>query len=161
MTAHRILKILRNAPPYFPGDVAGFDPVTAQFLVDRKVAQFADKQPDAPISFDAMNREELVRHAAAVLGFDGEPPEDTTDDEIREALKAHVAGMEVPRPPSEVLDQLAALDRAHLEAFATSKANFGAIDPDWSDDELREKIRAVAAGTEVAPAAPKKPAKAR
>ena len=65
--------------------------------------------------------------------------------------------MPVPAAPAPgpSVDQLDALDRAHLEAFALTKAGFTEIDPALSDDELRDQIRAMfdAAVSTAAPAA--------
>lgn len=131
--------------PHQPGDVAGFPQAIAERLVERKIAGWADQPPEQPVDFDAMSREQLLDHAARVLGLTGAPPDDVDDDDIRAGLKAHAVGMPVPEasPPPPSIDQLDALDRQHLEAFALTKAGFTEIDPDLSDDELRNQIRAL------------------
>lgn len=134
-------------PPHQPGDVAGFPQAIAEGLVARRIAEWADRLPEPPVDFDAMSRDQLLGHAAKVLGLTEAPPEDVSDADLREALKAHAVGMPVPPAepvePGPSVDQLDALDRLHLEAFATTKAGFTEIDPALSDDELRDQIRAV------------------
>lgn len=139
-----------SSPPYEPGDVAGFPAALAQRLVDRGVASFTDTAP--VVDFAAMTRAELVRYAVDVLGIDGEPPAEVSDDDLRAGLAAQAelarAGAAAvstdPADLAPVLDQLDALDRAHLEAFAKTKAGMAEIDPTLTDDELRAQIRAVA-----------------
>ena len=152
---------LLSSPPYEPGDVAGFPAVLAQRIVDRGVASFTDAAP--AVDFAAMNRADLVRFAADALGIEDEPPAEVSDDELRAGLAAQVEAARTapvlvatdPMDLAPILDQLDALDRAHLEAFATTKAGMSAIDPTLTDDELRAQIRAVAE----AGGAPDKPAK--
>lgn len=143
-------------PPHQPGDIAGFPQAIAERLVERRIADWADRLPESPADFGAMSREQLLDHAARVLGLTEAPPEDVSDDDLRAGLQAHAIGMPVPTapPPEPTLDQLDALDRQHLEAFALTKAGFTEIDPTLSDNELREQIRALfdVAASNAAPA---------
>ena len=146
MTQHRLVTFLRPMPPNGPGDVAGLPPALAERLVGSKHAQYADEDrlSEAKIDLSVMTRAELVDYGRIILGFEDEPPAEVTDDEIRTAIQAHLDGMPVP-PASAApvtLDQLDALDRQHLEAFATTKAGFAQVDPTLSDDDLRAQIRA-------------------
>lgn len=88
--ADRRIAFHRSSPPYEPGDVAGFPAVHARRLVDRGVASYVD--PEAAPDFAAMGRAEMVRYAIDVLGFEGEPPAEVTDDELRAALVAQAGG---------------------------------------------------------------------
>ncbi len=143
MTANRAIRFVRTSPPYHAGDVAGFAPARAQQFVDKGIAVYPDAKPVPELSFDDMSRDDLVKHGRTVLGFDEDPPADVTDEQIRDALKAHAHGMQVPGPTPS-LDMLDAMDRPHLEAFAKVKAGIAEIDPDLSDDELRAQIRDIA-----------------
>lgn len=161
MTQQRTVTFLRPVPPNGPGDVAGLPAAVAARLIASGHAEEYDpaRAVVQAVDLSVMDRAALISHGRAILGFEDDPPEEVTDDELRAAIQAHHDGMPVPDAPVEVaLDQLDALDRPHLEAFAISKAGFEHVDSALSDDELRAQIRAAveASVSSVAPHAPKK-----
>lgn len=145
VTFHRV------HPPYYPGDVAGLPTATAKALEARGVLVIAKPAVD----FATLDRAALVEYAREHLGVLEEPPESVGDDELRDALRAALQPSDTPVVVATATwDQLDALDRIHLEAFAKVKCKMGDIDPALSDDELRAQIRAVAAATLSGCAAP-------
>lgn len=99
MSDNRAVLFLRSFPPYEAGDVAGFTPALAQSFIDRSIATFhpagpaepvpggAPTPPSEPDQFAAMDRAALVAFAKANLGMTDEPPAETTDDQLRDALR--------------------------------------------------------------------------
>lgn len=95
----RAVRFHRGMAPYEAMDIAGFAVAKAQDLVDRGIAEFWP--PDsAPIAADAetpvvdvlsdMTRAELLAFAEKHVGAADEPPADTTDEELRIAIRASV-----------------------------------------------------------------------
>lgn len=89
------IKFHRGSPPYEPGDIAGFSKALAQRYVDKGVAEFHDLGA-GPSEGDVdplaeLDRAALIAFAKDKLGLTDEPPASTSDDQLRDAVRAALA----------------------------------------------------------------------